>query len=261
MIEQISLFSMVGMAVSLFIAVGMPVTATLVWWKRTNAKWSSVLIGAATFFGFAMILEQLFHVVVLGLTGNLIKGNIWVYAIYGGICAGVFEEVGRLLAMKFLMKKNLNKENAIMYGIGHGGIEAVLIVGLSMFSNLVTSIMINSGQFEVALNTLDAATRSATIEQLSALWTTEPYMFFMGGIERISAFSLHICLSYLVYKKKKNSKMVYFYLAIFLHFVVDAATVLLSKTVPIPVLEALLLISVLAVCVFVRKDYADGKLQ
>ena len=86
-------------------------------------------------------------------------------------------------------------------------------------------------------------------------------MFFMGGIERISAFSLHICLSYLVYKALKNSKMVYFYLAIFLHFVVDAATVLLSKTVPIPVLEALLLISVLAVCVFVRKDYADGKLQ
>ena len=39
------------------------------------------------------------------------------------VAAGVFEETGRLLAMKFCMKKDLDKKNAIMYGIGHGGIR------------------------------------------------------------------------------------------------------------------------------------------
>ena len=255
MLQSVSMASMAGMAVSLFIAVGLPIGACVIWRKRTGAKWTSMFIGAATFFLFALILEQIFHVVVLGATGNLLMGNIWARAVYGGLCAAVFEETGRFLAMKYCMKKNLNKENSIMYGIGHGGIEAILIVGMSMVSNLVTSVMINSGQFEAVLNAQDETTRATTLSQVSALWTTAPHLFFMGGIERISAFFLHVALSFMVYKAVKNQKQAYFFLAMFLHFLVDAGTVLLASVLAIPVLEAVLLVSVALIWGFLRKDY------
>ena len=59
---------------------------------------------------------------MLHLVKEALTGNIWFYALYGGIAAGVFEETGRFTAMKFWMKKSLSKESSFMYGVGHGGI-------------------------------------------------------------------------------------------------------------------------------------------
>lgn len=242
--ETVSAVSIIGMVVSMGIAVGLPVVAFLFWQRRSGAKWYSVLIGAGTFILFAMILEQLLHTIVLRTVGTAITDHIWLYALYGGLAAGVFEETGRFVAMKLCMKKILNKENAIMYGIGHGGIEAILILGLSMLSNILTSIMINSGQLVTVLGTLDETARAAMLSQLSALWMTAPVLFFMGGIERISAFFLQIALSYLVYLAVKGKKPGFFLLAIGIHFLVDGGAVLLSQALPVLVVEALLIVFV-----------------
>ena len=43
------------------------------------------------------------------------------------------------------------KRQALMYGIGHGGVEAILIGGLSGISNLVSMLMINSGAMQLSL--------------------------------------------------------------------------------------------------------------
>jgi len=39
--------------------------------------------------------------------------------------AGVFEECGRHIVLKYLLKKDRTRENAVLYGIGHGGIEGM----------------------------------------------------------------------------------------------------------------------------------------
>ena len=70
----------------------------------------------------------------------VIRGNIWLYALYGGLMAGLFEETGRYLAFSFALKKYRAKNvNALMYGAGHGGFEAIVIVGLTMINNIVWS--------------------------------------------------------------------------------------------------------------------------
>ena len=48
----------------------------------------------------------------------------------------VFEETGRLIAMKFWMKKWLDFPNALMYGIGHGGV-AVSYTHLDVYKRQV----------------------------------------------------------------------------------------------------------------------------
>lgn len=46
------------------------------------------------------------------------------------LSAGLVEEIGRYIMMQLFMKQKSFK-NGILFGLGHGGIEAVLLVGLS----------------------------------------------------------------------------------------------------------------------------------
>lgn len=236
-----------GIIFSLCISIALPVVLLIVVHKKTKARMAMAVIGAATFFLFAMVLEQILHAVVLGVGGERITGNIWIYGLYGGLAAGLFEEVGRFVAMRFAMKKQLNLPNALMYGVGHGGIEAILIVGLASVSNLVTSIMINVGTLEASLGALDQATKEATLTQLSALWTTPSYQFFLSGIERIVAVTLHIALSVLVFQAVKLGKKRYWFLAFAIHVGVDFATVIAANYLNLVLVEVMLAVLVAGV--------------
>lgn len=236
-----------GIIFSLCISIALPVVLLIVVHKKTKARMAMAVIGAATFFLFAMVLEQILHAVVLGVGGERITGNIWIYGLYGGLAAGLFEEVGRFVVMRFAMKKQLNLPNALMYGVGHGGIEAILIVGLASVSNLVTSIMINAGTLEASLGALDQATKEATLTQLSALWTTPSYQFFLSGIERIVAVTLHIALSVLVFQAVKLGKKRYWFLAFAIHVGVDFATVIAANYLNLVLVEVMLAVLVAGV--------------
>ena len=236
-----------GIIFSLCISIALPVVLLIVVHKKTKARMAMAVIGAATFFLFAMVLEQILHAVVLGVGGERITGNIWIYGLYGGLAAGLFEEVGRFVAMRFAMKKQLNLPNALMYGVGHGGIEAILIVGLASVSNLVTSIMINAGTLEASLGALDQATKEATLTQLSALWTTPSYQFFLSGIERIVAVTLHIALSVLVFQAVKLGKKFYWFLAFAIHAGVDFVTVVAANYLNLVLVEVMLAVLVAGV--------------
>ena len=61
--------------------------------------------------------------------------NPYVFAIYGGLTAGIFEELGRFVAFFFLLKKYLDYKDGFAYGIGHGGIESILVGGILCASN------------------------------------------------------------------------------------------------------------------------------
>jgi uncharacterized membrane protein YhfC len=236
----VSTLSIVGMIVSMAVAILLPIVLCVVVRKKTRAKFSSMLWGCGTFFLFALVLEQILHVVVLSITKTALTENIWLYGLYGGAAAAVFEETGRIITMKFIMKKNLNRENALMYGVGHGGIEAILVVGMAQISNIITAFMINGNQMDAVLGVLDETQKAATVESLSALWTTPSYQFFMSGIERISAIILHISLSILVYAGIKQGKKKIVLAAFAAHFLVDFVTVVAADKLPIVAVEIMI---------------------
>ena len=65
--------------------------------RRRGGRWGAFWTGVGTFFLFALVLEAMFHQLVLGSPlGAAIRGNIWLYALYAGLAAGIFEETGRL---------------------------------------------------------------------------------------------------------------------------------------------------------------------
>ena len=145
--------------------------------------------------------------------------------------------------MKFCLKKHLTRENALMYGAGHGGIEAFLILGMSSMSNLLTAAMINGGLMEKTMTALEPAQQEVTYHQLSVLWTTPAYQFYLAPVERISAIALQIALSILVYSAVKTGRK--------LHFAVDFLTVICAAAIPTWALELGLLLVVAVICVVV----------
>ena len=257
---HVSTLTILAIIFTMFVSIGGPVFLCFLVVKKFHAKLYPAVIGAAAFVFFVLVLESLMHRAVLGVTGDVITGNIWLYVLYGGLAAGIFEETGRYLAMRLYMKKSLTKENSLMYGVGHGGIEAVMIVGMSYISNLMVALMINLKGLDSLLAGLDAATATATTEQLSALWTIPSYQFFFAGVERISAMMLQIALSYLVYRAVKEKQMKFYGIAVGVHFVVDAITVILSgylgsSFAGLLVLEGVLLALVILICMKVSMLY------
>lgn len=244
-----------AMFITLGICLALPIGLCIFWKMRSKAKLSAFFLGCGTFFLFALVLEQILHLVVLTVAGNLLQENIWLYAVYGGLAAGLFEETGRFLAMRFCMTKSLEKQNAIMYGIGHGGIEAILLIGLTYISNLATAFVINAGGLDALLTGMDESTAAAAYAQLSQLCTLSPADFLMAGLERISAIMLHIALSWLVYRAVKGRKAAFYLLAVGIHFLVDAGTVLLIQAIPVIALEAILLATTAAILGFAVWDY------
>lgn len=99
--------SMAGMVISLLLSVGLPIFLGIFIYKKTKPWVPAFFIGCGIFVGFAMILEQICHAIVLTVTGSVIRDNIWLYAIYGGLAAALFEECGRWIAMKFCLKNIL----------------------------------------------------------------------------------------------------------------------------------------------------------
>ena len=237
----VSTMAIVGMVFTLLMSVGLPIVA-LVWVRmKLKASMKYAFLGAGVFILFAMLLEPMCHAGMLMLVGEQLTENIWLYALYGGLAAGLFEETGRYFAMRVCMRNNLTKENAVMYGVGHGGAESLILMGLTSVANIALAVTLNSMGVDAFMESLEEATRAEAMEQLSVLWTAAPYTFSLAGLERVAAFVLQICLSYLVYLSVHGRKPALWLLAILIHFLVDAVVVLLSQAIPAWAAECILI--------------------
>ena len=175
---MIPTLSIVFMAISALVSIGLPIALGIIWHKRTGAKASSLFIGAAAFVVFAMILENICHRLVLYGSGScaaFMQSNLWAYGLYGALAAGVFEETGRLCAFKLFFKKKDDRCESVMYGIGHGGVEAVLVSGLTMISYIAISAIINLSGGMAGLTVLGIGEDTASV-LMTAFTGTNPFM-------------------------------------------------------------------------------------
>lgn len=242
--------NIIVIGISFFICMALPIGA-FIHMKCNKASGRSMLLGAGTFIVFALILEQMMHGLVLQIAGSDFPARLVPFAIYAGLAAGVFEETGRFVTMKFLMKHSLTKKESIMYGVGHGGIEVLFVGALSCFSNLITAIMYNQGALDPVLETAGEQAMSG----INQLIEFPAWMFLLVAFERISAFALHICLSFFVYKAVKLHKYQYFVMAIIIHALVDSLTVLGAQKVSTLTVEVILFLCMLIFVYITRKMY------
>lgn len=216
----------------LLLTIALPVGIMLFLHRRGGA-WTSFLVGAGIFILFALLLEPVVHNLVLGSSlGAAIRGNIWLYGLYGGLAAGVFEETGRLLAFRVLLKNRPEGITALSYGIGHGGAEAFLLVGLTMAANLSLALACMKG----------AVPPPELAEAAEALFATPAVTFLWSGLERLSAMALHVALSVLVFAAVHTGRRWLFPAAVGIHALVDFAAVTANAFLPVAATESLVLV-------------------
>lgn len=254
---MVSKLSIAIIIVNMILGVVIPIVLLLYFKKKYKAGIKSFLVGSAVMLLFAMVLEQLAHSVVLGSpAGIVIQENIWMYALYGSVMAGLFEETGRLLAMRYVLKKEHgNAHNALMYGAGHGGFEMFVILSIGMINNLIYSVMINLGQTQTLLEPLDEATRGTLQTAFDALVQTPFWLFALSPVERLAAITAQIGLSVIVWYAAAGKKIKgnLFILAILLHAILDGVAVLTAKNgVPLIVVEVFVWLIAIGITLIAR---------
>ena len=239
------------MGVGALVGIAVPVGLACRVVRKHKVRWKTVLVGAGVFIVFAFILESLVHQVVLkGPNGSAIMGNVWYYALYGGCMAALFEETGRFAAMKWLLRDQpAGSGTALGYGIGHGGAEMLLLYGVTMISNLVLAVMINSGQADTLLSSAPAEAQAQVQAQFAALETIGAGSVALGLWERFSALILQLGFSLIVWTavRRGGKWMWLLLLAFLLHFLVDAVTVVLARSASMLVVESIVFAMAIAV--------------
>lgn len=256
-------------ALNILIGIGIPLAILLWLRKKYPAPVWVFFIGCGVFLIFALTLEQLIHAAVFSSSfGRQIQSNIWYYGLYGGIMAAVFEECGRYIVMRFLMKKQHGNPNAaLMYGAGHGGFEMFSVLSLNMLNNLIFAILINTGMTQTLLSPLNDTMRDQLNSVFATLAATNPAIFLASPLERLFALIAQIGMSVFVWiSVTRKDRRFLFPIALGTHFVLDfSAAVINGSGASIFVTEAVVLllslIIFLSACRLLRTEMRAEKTE
>ena len=240
-----------GAALSVIITLAI----VLVWKIKKKEPFTTILVGAATFVLFALILEKtiqnaLVFPTTMGLpdhaASQFINARPVLWALVLGLFPGVFEETGRFIAFKTVLKNRRNRETSISYGIGHGGIAVILTLTVTYITYIAYGIMINSGSFQTLIDQVasqapdQVSAMQALADQLAAISFAD---IGTSLFERVFAFLFHVGASILVFYAARDKGRLWLYpLAILLHTALDSLAGLnMAKVVQLsaPELEAI----------------------
>ena len=230
--------SLPALIVTVILMVAIPVIF-FVYWRRKHKEQTNIsylIAGAIGFIVSARILEigvHYFCILQDNPVSRFINGSTDAYVLYGIIMAGVFEECGRYIILKYIMKKNRTRENAVMYGIGHGGIEILAVILPLMITYLSVAILFSGGDVENALSSLKITEENAAaaLPSVQAAAAFDYGMMAMNVIERLFAMLLHIGLTVIVYYSVINAKKICLLAAILLHMLMDTFPALYQRSV------------------------------
>ena len=230
--------SVPALAVTVVLMLAIPVGFFLCWHKKHKAQvnigW--LIAGAVGFIVSARVLELGVHylcIVMDNPVSRFLNGNTAAYVLYGIVMAGVFEECGRHIVLKYILKKNRTRENAVLYGIGHGGVEILAVIWPSMVLYLVIAVLFSAGNAGEALAALKITeeTAAAALPSVQAAASFDYSLMAMNVLERLLAMCAHIGFTVVVFYGVKNGKKAFLPLAILLHMAMDTFPALYQRGV------------------------------
>jgi len=193
--------TILGMLVAQFVVVLVGPLLLALWIRRRyGAAWSSLGWGALTF-----PLSQLLRIPLLLGMAALVNPYaekwddsllFWVNFVVLTLTSGLFEEGARYLILRRAAKGVRNWKEGLMYGAGHGGIEAILIVGGMTISSIV--LLATADSVLAQIGQMVPAQAVAVTAQIDAVQTLTWLPVLLGVWERVIAITLHIGLSLLV---------------------------------------------------------------
>jgi uncharacterized membrane protein YhfC len=205
-----------GLAVAAAFCLVGPVLAGLWWHRRSGTPLRAFGIGALVFF-ISQVVLRLPWQIPLGRWVHSHSGWLVPFLLFSSLTAGVFEETGRWLGYRHLLTVERSRRVAIMFGLGHGAVEAMLLAGVPLAGRLVSWVLAAQGR-------LPPSAGDAIGQQTAAL---EFWKIQLAALERASAIAVHVGLALIVLQVWKRGGLRWLGLAILLHFSVNAVAALL----------------------------------
>ncbi|MGG6431930.1 YhfC family intramembrane metalloprotease [Anoxybacillus sp. D401a] len=244
---------LVGMFVQLFLSLIVPFALIIYGRKKGWLSWKAFGVGLLIFVLFSQVLEKGMHILVIDPSGTSLKGtsSVWAFVAYGALAAGVFEEIGRYVGFRFMLKNNRTYGDGLSFGLGHGGMEAVLISAFSAVNMMVISQLVQTGQFDQVASSLPAT----QVEMLRTILNQPDWMYVLGGIERTFAIAIHVALSLLVLYGVRKGQFRYVVYAILIHALIDVVPALYQVKIisNVWIVETILAFIAIASLVFIRR--------
>ncbi|MFA9464430.1 MAG: YhfC family intramembrane metalloprotease [Velocimicrobium sp.] len=197
--------------INVIISFGIPIAGVFIIRKKAGRIAKPFIIGMAAF----LISQPLTRIPLLSIILPsqewyiILQCHTYLYGIFLGLTAGIFEEFARLIFMKLVLKGRTRMADGLSFGLGHGGIEAMLFLGIN---SIAAMIMYPTG--------------------LADLSGTGSLMILVGGLERIFAITFHVGASLIILYGIREQKAVrYTLLAVFLHGLLDSMIVILPAAI------------------------------
>ena len=259
--------SIPALIVTIVLFIAIPVVFFICWRvkhkARTRISW--LIAGIVGFLVSARVLELGVHYVCIladNPVSRFINGSLAAFVLYGITMAGVFEECGRHVILKYIIKKDRTRENAVLYGIGHGGIEILAVILPSMILYLAVAVLFSSGSREEALRALNITeeTAAAALPSVQAAAAFGFGLAAMNVIERLFAMLLHIGLTVIVFYGVVKARKGYLPLAVALHMAMDTFPALYQRgIVPLWSVEVWAAVWTCVVVIIAVKLYRGSK--
>jgi uncharacterized membrane protein YhfC len=209
--------------------------------NRLKVEWRLYGLGMLAFVG-SQVLHIPFNAWVLS---PLIQGwhlepapgsaQLAIMALLLGLSAGVFEEGARWLVYGRWLRENRSWRDGLMFGAGHGGMEAILLGLLSFYSFLQLTALRGADLGQVLRADQIESVRSV----LQMYWSLPYYQHLIPALERAAAICMHLGLSVLVLQAFAQNNRLWFALAVVWHALVDAVAVFAVSTWGVYVAEGL----------------------
>lgn len=210
--------------VAILVEVVFPII--LAFWvvRKLGSSWFIVAMGTVAF-----VLSQVIHIPLLlglqpllqtaGFTSLPSTVNLILTGLFYGLLAGICEEPMRWLAYKVIKEKGQRPKSSVALGIGHAGVESVVLVGVSVAATFFTMLSIRSS---------GVAIPGISLDMMQEYFALDWYLPLAGAVERLSAIGIHIGMSVVVWKSIRYRSWKWFLAAVFLHTAYDAIAVIMS---------------------------------
>lgn len=180
--------------------------------KMTNIRWNIIIFGAGAWI-FSVALKSTFAY-FFNTPVNIFLASIYVplYYVYVGLLTGVFEIFVPLLIIFKYKNKFESFNSQIGFGIGFGSVEAI-IIGIT---TLTTFFAVQYFPTQIPLQLLESLNQSLS-------GTTSEFLVrsLTGGIERLSATTVHVFCGFMLFMFVFHGKEIYLVVPILLKTITD----------------------------------------
>jgi len=212
--------------------IGLPLLLAIFLKRRYKHSWVLFFSGVVGF-----IVSQVGHIPFNYLLTLLFQRNVLpappqeyqliFNAIVLGLSAGLWEELVRYGTLRWWIGKNVRTwSQALFFGNGWGGIEAIILGGLALLAFFQLLAMRN-----IDLSGLIPAAQLELVrQQIESYWTMPWYNSLMGAYERAWTLIIQISFTVLVLQAFTRGKIIWVWLAVAWHALIDALAVYIAGT-------------------------------